>query len=154
MFTIIPKGRTSVLEQIGENGDEVVALLASVVPDSQLPLSPDRPSVQLAHSEIADDEVERALGYGGITKADSPIGLPTAMAPVALGGDHLIFSLRDLEAHLRQTAPDLSAEYDRAGGFRPFVESRELSAFEHLVAGLLECIQWCLSHRAALSIRW
>src|SRR5437762_780479 len=111
MFTIILKGQTTILNQIGEAGTEAAALLSSVVPDSQLPPDAERPTVQLAHSDISDDEVERALGYAGISKANGPIGVPVAIAPRAVGPDFLIFSLPELEAHLRQTAPETIADY-------------------------------------------
>jgi hypothetical protein len=154
MFTIIPNGQTTILKQFGEMSAEATALLSSVVPDSQLPPSADRPSIQLAHSEITDDEVERALGYAGITKANGPVGVPVPTAPSPVGRDFLIFSLQELEMHLRQTARDTVADYERVGGMSAFVESREITAFEYLVAGLIECIRWCIAHRAALSIRW
>lgn len=154
MFTIIPNGRTTILAQLGEASSDAVALLSSVVPDSQLPPSAERPFVQLAHSEITDEEVERALGYAGITKANGPVGVPVPTAPHPLGRDFLIFSLQDLDAHLQQTASDTIAECERSGGFQAFVESREITAFEYLAAGLSECIRWCMAHQAALSIRW
>ena len=154
MFTVIPNGQTTILKQFGDMSAQATALLSSVVPDSQLPPPAERPSVQLAHSEIADGEIERALGYGGITKANGPIGIPVPTAPPLVGRDFLIFSLQDLETHLRQTARVTVADYERAGNLRAFVESRELTAFEYLVAGLVECIRWCVAHHAALSIRW
>jgi hypothetical protein len=154
MFTIIPNGQTTLLQQFGALSSEVASLLASVVPDSQLPPASDRPSVQLPHSEITDDDMERALGYAGIIKANAPVGIPAATEPRAVGRDFLIFSMSGLETHLREVASDTITEYERAGGFHAFVESREVSAFEYLVSGLVECIRWCEMHRAALSIRW
>jgi len=154
MFTIIPNGQTTLLQQFGALSGEVTSLLSSVVPDSQLPSASDRPSVQLAHSEITDEDVNRVLGYAGIIKANAPVGISGPTEPRALGRDFLIFSLSGLEAHLREVASDTITECDRAGGFHAFVESREVSAFEYLVAGLIECIRWCEVHRAALSIRW
>jgi hypothetical protein len=154
MFTIIPKGQTTILTQFGEISADIAALLSSVVPDSQLPPSADRPCVQLAHSEITDDEVERVLGYAGITRANAPVGVPVLTGPRSVGRGFLVFSLHDLDAHLREVAHGVIAECESVGGFHAFVESREVSAFEYLVAGLAECIRWCLAHRAALSIRW
>jgi hypothetical protein len=86
--------------------------------------------------------------------ANAAIGVPQAIEPRALGKGLLIFSLPGLEAHLRQAAPEIIAEYDRAGGLQTFVDSREASAFEYLVTGLIECILWCVTHNAALCIRW
>lgn len=154
MFAIIPNGQTTILKQFGETSAEATALLSSVVPDSQLPPTADRPSIQLAYSEITDDEIERALGYAGLTKANGPVGVPVPTAPRPVGRDFLIFSLQELEMNLRQTASDTVADYERVGGMSAFVESREITAFEYLVAGLIECIRWCIAHRAALSIRW
>jgi hypothetical protein len=154
MITIIPSGQTTLRNQFGELSEEVASLFASVVPDAQLPPASERPSVQLAHSEIADDDVERALGYAGISKANAPVGIPAMTEPRTVGRDFLIFSLHALEAHLRETAPDTITACERAGGFRAFAESREISGFEYLVAGLIECIRWCETHRAALNMRW
>ena len=154
MFTIITSGQTTLLHQFGALSDEVASLLVSVVPDAQLPPASDRPFVQFTRSEIADEDVERALGYAGITKANAPVGIPAPTEPRAVGRDFLIFSLSSLDAHLRETALDTITECERAGGFPAFVESSEISAFEYLVAGLVECIRWCETHRAALSIRW
>ena len=151
MITIIPYGQDLIL---GDRASEAADLLASVVPDVQLCESAHRPSVQLSHQEIPAEDVERILGYAGITTANVPVGLPCDFEPRRLGQDYLLFPLVQLEEHLRRAQPEVIAEYEGHATFEKFLESRDMLARDYLVAGLLECIKWCFKHRAALTIRW
>jgi len=151
MFTIIPYGQDHILRN---NAGEAVDLLASVVSDTELCHPAQRPFVELSHQEIPGDDVEAVLGYAGITVANTPIGLPCDFEPRKVGRDCLLFPLSGLEAHLRSTDAGVIAEYERHRSIEEFLESRDTSARDYLVAGLLECIKWCRKHRAALTIRW
>jgi len=153
MLTIIPKGR-EILQQVGNLDVTLRPLIDSLVPDEQLPPAGERPFVQLAHSEIDQQDLESALGYAGIDQANAPIGLPIAMEPLAIGKSLLLFSLDDLEKHLRDQFDEVLSEAERAGGFPAFLDSRDVEAIEYLVVGLVECIRWCKDRRAALQIRW
>lgn len=150
MFKIIPCGRGQIL---GDLNCEASSLLASLVSDAELCHPAERPFVQLSHQEIPEDDVGAVLGYAGITKANSPIGLPCDFEPERVG-HYLLFPLAQLEDHLRQTQGELISEYQRHGSLAEFLESRDMSARDYLVVGLLDCINWCRRHRAALIIRW
>ena len=150
MFKIIPYGRGHIL---GDFDNEASGLLASLVSDAELCDPAERPFVQLSHQEIPEDDVEEVLGYAGITKANSPVGLPCDFEPERVG-QYLLFPLAQLEDHLRQTQGELIAEYERHGSLEEFLDSRDMPARDYLVAGLLDCINWCRKHRAALIIRW
>ena len=154
MLTIIPKGRDEILREVDDFNSTLRPLIESLVLDGQLPPAGERPFVQLAHSEIDQQDLERALGYAGIDQANAPIGLPIAMEPLAIGKSLLLFSLDDLEKHLRAQFDEVLSEAERAGGFPAFLESRDIEAGEYLVVGLVECIHWCKDRRAALQIRW
>jgi hypothetical protein len=154
MFTIIPEGQTTILKQLGNLGMCAAPLLQSIVPDAQLAPAADRPFVQLAHSELANEDADRVFGYAGILKANAPVGIPTLIEPQFLGASYLIFSLELFEEHLRTVAGETIAELERAGGFEAFLDSEEVTAVEYLVAGLMECTKWCREHQAALTIRW
>jgi hypothetical protein len=151
MFTIIPYGQNKIL---GSNASEAAEILAAVVPDEQLCDPGQRPFVQLSHQEIPEEDVERVLGYAGITAANAPVGIPCDFEPRKLGRDYLLFPLPRLEAHLRSIQPNVITEYERYSSLDQFLESRDMEARDYLVAGLLECIKWCCKHRAALTIRW
>ena len=129
-------------------------LMDALVSDASLPPAGERLFVQLAHAEIDQQDLESALGYAGIDQANAPVGLPMAMEPLAIGKSLLLFSLDDLEKHLRERFEKVLAEAQRAGGFPAFLESRDVEAVEYLVVGLVECIQWCKDRNAALQIRW
>jgi hypothetical protein len=150
MFKIIPYGRGDILSDVN---NEAAGLLASLVSDAELCDPAERPFVQLSHSEIPEDDLETVLGYGGITKANAPVGLPCDFEPERVG-QYLLFPLAQLEGHLRQTHGELISEYERHGSLDELLESRDLPARDYLVAGLLDCINWCFKHRAALIIRW
>jgi hypothetical protein len=151
MFTIIPYGRGHLP---GDDGSDATDLLASLVPDTQLCDPAQRPFVELSHQEIPEVDVEAVLGYAGITKANAPVGLPGDFEPRTVARNCLLFPLSGLEAHLRRTDAGVIAEYERHSTIEQFLESRDMSARDYLVAGLLECIKWCRKHRAALTIRW
>lgn len=151
MFTIIPYGRGRIP---CESDGEAAELLAAVSAESQLCDPADRPSVQLSHAEIPEEDVEAILDYAGITVANAPVGLPCDFEPRKSGRDCLFFPLSGLESHLRRTQPEVIAEYERHSSFEQFLGSRDMLAREYLVAGLIECIKWCYQQRAALTIRW
>lgn len=142
------------MQQVGNLDLTLRPLIEPLVADEQLPPAGERPFVQIAHSEINQQDLESVLGYAGIVQANSPIGLPIAMEPLAVGKSLLFFSLDDLEKHLRAQFDEVLSEAERAGGFPPFLESRDVEAVEYLVVGLVECIRWCKERRAALQIRW
>lgn len=150
MFRIIPYGREHLL---GEFSGETASLLASLVSDTGLSDPAQRPFVQLSHQDIPEDDVEAVLGYAGITKAHAPVGLPCDFEPESVG-QYFLFPLAKLEDHLRQTQGELIAEYERQGSLDEFLESRDMPARDYLVAGLLDCINWCRKYRAALIICW
>ena len=151
MFEIIPYGRGHMLSN---NDSEAADLFASVVPDTELCDPTQRPFMQLSHQEIPENDVEAVLGYAGISAANAPIGLPGDFEPRKVGRDCLLFPLSGLEAHLRRTDAGVIAEYERHHRIEEFLKSRDMSARDCLVAGLLECIKWCRKHQAALTIRW
>lgn len=151
MLKIIPYGQNTIL---GDSASDAVDLLVSIVPDEQLCEPAQRPFVQLSHQAIPTEDVEQVLGYAGITTANAPVGLPCDFEPRKLGRNYLLFALPRLEAHLRNTQQDIIAEYERHASFEQLLESRDMTAHDYLVAGLLECIKWCSKHRAGLMIQW
>jgi hypothetical protein len=153
MLTIIPKGR-EILQQACELNLVLRPLIDSIVSDESLPLAGERPFVQLAHSEIGQQELKSALGFANIDQANAPIGLPIVMEPLAIGKSLLLFSLDDLEKHLRERFEPVLSEAQRAGGFPAFLDSRDVEAVEYLAVGLVECIRWCKDRNAVLQIRW
>jgi hypothetical protein len=153
MLTIIPKGR-EILQQASDLNVVLRPLINSIVSDESLPPAGERPFVQLAHSEIGQQDLKSALGYANIDQANAPVGLPIAMEPLAIGKSLLLFSLDDLEKHLRERFESVLSEAQRAGGFPAFLDSRDVEAVEYLVVGLVECIRWCKDRHAALQIRW
>ena len=154
MFKIIPEGQSTIVQQLGELAAFAAPLVQAIVPDAQLPPPAERPFVQLAHSEIANDEADRIFAYAGIFRANAPIGIPGTFEPQFIGSSFLIFSLDGLEEHLRTVATETIAEYERATSFQAFLDSMDASAADYLIAGLMDCLHWCREHRAALAIRW
>jgi hypothetical protein len=153
MLTIIPKGR-EILQQVDSLSAALRPVVDALVPDESLPPAGERPFVQLAHAEIDQQDLKSALGYANIDEANAPVGLPIAMEPLAIGKSLLLFSIDDLEKHLRERFEVVLSEAQRAGGFPAFLESRDVEAVEYLVVGLVECIHWCKDRNAALQIRW
>lgn len=151
MITIVPCGRGPALEGLKH---EAADLLASVATDAQLCEPGNRPFVELSYQEIPEEDIEQVLFYAGIAKANAPIGLPCEFEPRKCGRDYLLFPLAQLDAHLHKIEPGVAAEYERHASIAQFLDSRDVPAREYLTAGLLECIKWCLRHRAALKIRW
>lgn len=151
MLTISPYGNGPQLNHIPEEATE---LLAFVVSDALLCDSAARPFVQLSYQEISGEDIEAVLGYAGITAANAPIGLPRDFEPFRTGGDCLLFPLSGLEAYLRTTQSELIGEYESHDSFEKFLESRDLAAREYLITGVMECINWCRKHQAALTIQW
>ena len=153
MLTIIPKGR-EILQQASDLNAVLRPLIDALAPDESLPPAGERPFVQLAHAEIDQQDLKSVLGYANIDQANAPVGLPLAMQPLAIGKSLLLFSLDDLETHLRERFDAVLSEAERSGGFPAFLESRDVDAVEYLVVGLIACIHWCKEKRASLQIRW
>ena len=142
------------MQQVDSLNAVLRPLVDAIVSDDSLPPAGERPFVQLAHSEIDQHDLKSALGYAHIAEANSPVGLPISMEPLAIGQSLLFFSLDDFDKHLRERFDAVLSEAQRAGGFSAFLESRDVEAVEYLVVGLVECIRWCKDRNAALQIRW
>ena len=140
--------------QLAEAGPAAARLMESLAADGEVPVEAERPFVQLAHSDISDEETDRVFGYGGISRANAPIGLPLDCEPQFVTRSVMIFSLQGLEEHLRSTYSEVVGKAERVGGFGALLDSEEIDAVEYLVAGTIELIRWCGARRAGLMIRW
>lgn len=120
----------------------------------------DSPFVQLGYDEIADEEINRLLGYAGIASVNAPIGLNGDFAPVLIGTEPktqvLLFSLPRLEQHLSTVEPDLVRQIRNLGSMDSLVDKRcdALTASEYLTGGLLACIEYCRTKDQAIIIKW
>jgi len=154
MFTIAPSSIHAVRAQLGASASACEHLLGQL-PDieatcTRIPC----PIVQLSRDEISLNDVDTLLGYAGIASANAPIGLPLTFAPLNLAPAFLLFPLAGLYAHLAAVAKPTVSDYEQSGTLDSFLESRDRSGAEYLVAGVVDCIRWCLERNQALCIRW
>lgn len=149
--------------QLGACFDQVPAECRNQVTTSPLG-SPGDPeevsSIQLAYHEIPAAELDRLLGYAGITSANGPIGLDADFLPRAIGSgvrtQFLLFPLAGLESHLTAEEPRIADALRTLGSMDTFIQQRgdAMTAVEYLAAGVLTCINSCRTMKQALVITW
>jgi hypothetical protein len=119
-----------------------------------------QPTIQLSYDEISGHDIDRLLGYAGISSANTPIGIDAAFLPLVLGTDPksqvLLFSLAELEAHLARAEPAIAERFRTLGSMDQFVADRgdAMTAVEYLTGGTLECISFCRAKKQAMIVRW
>ena len=151
MFKAIPHGEKAFRQRVGSEVDATGDLLA-LANDTELPPPEERPFVQLSYNEITGQELDRILG-GDICAATCIVGLPGGTERALPGTDVLLVPLSNLANRLRTAEPQLAMEFD-AHGTDAIMASREVTVAEYLVLGMLHCIAWCDTRRAALMISW
>jgi len=118
------------------------------------------PTLQLSYDEITAADLDRLLGYAGISSANAPIGLDADFQPHKIRSDprseFLLFPLAELEKHLTAEEPRIADLLRALGSMDAFVEARgnAMTAVEYLTAGLITCIQFCRTRNQALIITW
>jgi hypothetical protein len=148
MFKATPYGEAMVCQQIGSETGSLSVLAA----ETELPPVEERPFVQLSYDEVDGQELDRILG-SDICAANGAVGFPGPLAPAKPTPQILLFELGALARRLRAMDPQLTEEFD-SHGTDAIMGSREATATEYLVLGLLHCIAWCEANRAALMISW
>ncbi|MFN7975695.1 MAG: hypothetical protein U0166_25705 [Acidobacteriota bacterium] len=129
--------------------------LAELAARSRDPI-PSHLVVQLRYEEIEEAEIHRLLGYGGISRASAPVGLPIGPFEPLDAGPVRLFPIRGLCDHLAAVAPRTVARFEAAGSMDAFEEAlaEEITASRFLVGGVLEVSRFCTTSGHALRIRW
>ena len=134
----------------------VIQSLDALLDDATISPSPP-PWIQLSYDEISDEDLERLLGYAGITSANQSLGLPVETLSVTLSEKPVVvYSVSGLANHLQSVEPQIVAAYRQAGDMDTFsrIRGEQMTAKEYLIGGILDCISYCMRTRSVLSVRW
>jgi hypothetical protein len=155
MFEILPtpiQECLPLLHDILRNHSNIMEEATSIISTNS---KATHPFVQLNHEEMSGEEVDRILGYAGISTYDTPIGLPLEFEPITTERG-LVFSLVKLKEYITLVAPDVALDVRTSGSMDQLanLQANALTARQYLVGGVLACIDFCEEHGEALLFHW